>query len=30
MIDPKFFSVGLPEKKIYLGGMSILSNPIKL
>jgi hypothetical protein len=25
MLNPEFFSVGLLEKKVYLGGMSILS-----
>jgi hypothetical protein len=24
-LNPKFFTVGLPEKKIYLDGMGILS-----
>jgi hypothetical protein len=24
-LNPEFFSVGLPEKNVYLGGMSILS-----
>jgi hypothetical protein len=25
MLNPEFFSIGLPEKKVYLYGMSILS-----
>jgi hypothetical protein len=28
-LTSEFFSVELTEKKVYLGGMSVLSNPIK-